>query len=359
MDNQQSRLHPQSPTRLYLLILTGGDFSGPEHPPSLDYVLSPEYPEYLAPSDDEIPVEDQPLLADASPTALSPSYVVDSDPEEDPEEDPADYPADEGDDDDEENESSEDDDNDEEKEDEEEHLAPVNSVALPAIDLVPSVEETEPFEIDESAPTPPPPPPRSPRTKVPFSQTRLHRARKTVRHQPPMAASTEALIAEYIPYPPLHVPSPPLPLPSPPLLLPSSNHRDDIPKAVMPLQKRARFTAPASMFESHDLRRGDQGEAQISLLTREMRYFRSMASSYEREAAYARQAWTQSESRSQAMEAHIRALKRDVNVLQRQRISDGDRLTSHIQYEHDRFREVARTRDAGHQDGPADAGSSC
>ncbi|GJR18549.1 hypothetical protein Tco_0967076 [Tanacetum coccineum] len=67
MDNQQSRLHPQSPTRLYLLI--------PERS---------EYPEYLAPSDDEIPVEDQPLPADASPTALSPGYVVDSDPEEDP-----------------------------------------------------------------------------------------------------------------------------------------------------------------------------------------------------------------------------------------------------------------------------------
>ncbi|GKB96238.1 hypothetical protein Tco_0982375, partial [Tanacetum coccineum] len=30
-------------------------------PPSPDYVLGPEYPEYVAPSDDEIPVEDQPL----------------------------------------------------------------------------------------------------------------------------------------------------------------------------------------------------------------------------------------------------------------------------------------------------------
>ncbi|GJZ15149.1 hypothetical protein Tco_0550826, partial [Tanacetum coccineum] len=48
-----------------------------------------------------------PLLANASPTALSPGYVADSDPEEDsdedleedPEEDPVDYPADEGEDD--------------------------------------------------------------------------------------------------------------------------------------------------------------------------------------------------------------------------------------------------------------------
>nr|GEW15320.1 putative reverse transcriptase domain-containing protein [Tanacetum cinerariifolium] len=50
--------------------------------------------------------------------------------------------------------------------------------------------------------------------------------------------------------------------------------------------------------------------AQISLLTRERRYFHSMASSYERE------------------------------------------------HEHDRFRELVRIKDAGHQDGPADVGSS-
>ncbi|GJU10017.1 hypothetical protein Tco_1132413 [Tanacetum coccineum] len=75
---------------------------GPEHPPSPDYVPSPEhplspvevpyvpepeYPEYLAPSDVEAPLEDQPLPADASPTALSPGYVADFDPDEDPEED--------------------------------------------------------------------------------------------------------------------------------------------------------------------------------------------------------------------------------------------------------------------------------
>ncbi|GKA85492.1 hypothetical protein Tco_0807146, partial [Tanacetum coccineum] len=91
---------------------------GPEHPPSPDYVPGPEepekaplspnhvpeteYPEYLAPFDAEAPTEDQSLPDDASPTALSPGYVADSDPKEDPEEDPkddhADYPADEGDD---------------------------------------------------------------------------------------------------------------------------------------------------------------------------------------------------------------------------------------------------------------------
>nr|GFA69226.1 hypothetical protein [Tanacetum cinerariifolium] len=44
-------------------------------------------------------MEDQPLPADMSPTALSLGYVVDSDPEKDekdPKEDPVDYPADRG-----------------------------------------------------------------------------------------------------------------------------------------------------------------------------------------------------------------------------------------------------------------------
>ncbi|GJU76404.1 hypothetical protein Tco_1273474 [Tanacetum coccineum] len=83
---------------------------GPEHPPSPDNVPEPEYPEYLVSSDAETPMKDQPLPDDASHTALSPSYVADSDSEEDlkedpeedlkedPEEDPANYPVDGGDD---------------------------------------------------------------------------------------------------------------------------------------------------------------------------------------------------------------------------------------------------------------------
>nr|GEW93471.1 hypothetical protein [Tanacetum cinerariifolium] len=63
---------------------------GPEHLPSpieIPYVPEPECPEYLAPSDDKVPLEDQPLPADTSHIAASPDYVADSDPEEDPEED--------------------------------------------------------------------------------------------------------------------------------------------------------------------------------------------------------------------------------------------------------------------------------
>ncbi|GJX81747.1 hypothetical protein Tco_0331228 [Tanacetum coccineum] len=94
---------------------------GPKEPKqallSPDYMTGPEYPEYLAPSDEEVPIEDQPYAAD-SPIALSPGYIVDPNPEEDPEDEsedgPTDYPAEGGDDDDE---SSRDDADDEDEED--------------------------------------------------------------------------------------------------------------------------------------------------------------------------------------------------------------------------------------------------
>ncbi|GJW79917.1 putative reverse transcriptase domain-containing protein [Tanacetum coccineum] len=275
---------------------------GPEHPPSpveVPYVPESEYPEYLVPSDAEAPLEDQPLPADASPTALSLGYVADSDPDEDPEEDPeedhADYPADGGDDDDEPSDDDDDDDTDDEDEEpfededddeeEEEHLALADSSAVPVVDPVPSAGDTEAFETDESAPTP-----RSPQTKVPFAQTRLRRARKTVRLEPPMSPSMEARIAEYaaaptppspppsplspwspplpqIPSPPLppppsslHLPPPvptSLPLPSSPLpplpaslfIPPPVDRREDIPEAELPPRKRLCLTAPTSRYE--------------------------------------------------------------------------------------------------------------
>ncbi|GKB40230.1 putative reverse transcriptase domain-containing protein [Tanacetum coccineum] len=88
----------------------------------------------------EAPMEDQPLPAVASPTALSLGYIADSDPEEDeedPKEDPADHPADRGDNND--NESSNDDDveKDEEDKEEEEHLALADPSIVPIDDLVP------------------------------------------------------------------------------------------------------------------------------------------------------------------------------------------------------------------------------
>nr|GEW19478.1 hypothetical protein [Tanacetum cinerariifolium] len=192
---------------------------GLEHPPSPVYVPMPEYSEYLVSSRDEAPMKDQPLPDEASPTALSPGYVANFDPEEDPEEDHADYPM------------------------------------------------------------------RSPQIVVRLSQTRLRRARKTVRPQTPIPFLSEAEVARlldlptpppspvtplsyplpHIPSLPLPVSSPPLPLPSPiidraPLgykaakiriraLLPSTSRMTDIPEADMPPRKKACLNTPTPRFE--------------------------------------------------------------------------------------------------------------
>ncbi|GJT37095.1 hypothetical protein Tco_0936960 [Tanacetum coccineum] len=93
-------------------------------------------------------MKDQPLSADASPTALSPGYIADSNPEEDkedPEEDPADHP--------------------------EEHLASADPSAVPTVDLSHSSENTEAFETDKSD---------CPEQKNHENQTRGARARGAV-----------------------------------------------------------------------------------------------------------------------------------------------------------------------------------
>nr|GFB88634.1 hypothetical protein [Tanacetum cinerariifolium] len=91
------------------------------------------------------PIEDQPLPVNASPTALSPGYVVDYDPkkdEKDPKEDPADYPVDRGNNDDDESSNDNDDvddvKKDEEDKEEEGHLAPADPSDVSTDDLVPS-----------------------------------------------------------------------------------------------------------------------------------------------------------------------------------------------------------------------------
>ncbi|GJZ35928.1 hypothetical protein Tco_0581745 [Tanacetum coccineum] len=119
----------------------------PQSPPLPDFVPEPVYPEYMPQEDEVFPDEEQPLSADALPTAQSPDYVPESDPkadpeeedDEDPEEDLVDYPIDEGDDGDDEDESSKDDEDESSKE-EEENPAPADStvVALPADDQAPS-----------------------------------------------------------------------------------------------------------------------------------------------------------------------------------------------------------------------------
>ncbi|GKC36560.1 hypothetical protein Tco_1048944 [Tanacetum coccineum] len=72
---------------------------GPEYPPSpvyVPYVPEPVYPEFMPPEDYVLLTEKQPLPDVVSPTADSPGYITESDPEEDPEdddEDPKEDPA--------------------------------------------------------------------------------------------------------------------------------------------------------------------------------------------------------------------------------------------------------------------------
>ncbi|GJZ85635.1 hypothetical protein Tco_0650974 [Tanacetum coccineum] len=311
---------------------------------------------------------------------------------------PSDDDDDDDDTDDEEEEPSEDEDDDEE----EDHLAPADSSAAPVVDLVPSAGDTEAFETDESAPTP-----KLPQIRVPYTQTRLRRARKTVRLEAPMSASMKARIAEYDAAHtlPLPVASPPLPLPSPlttsptdagvplgyraagiriraaaaspPLLFPSTSHRTDVPEAEMPPRKRACFTTPAPGFEIGESstagaarRPGPTPEAdawdeiveammeiapttleevdqrvteldttvrqrtkefqvrfeeayddraylrgRVNTLFRDRPYHCHTALALNREAIYACIAWTGSEERSAAIEAHVRTLEPQVATL--------------------------------------------
>nr|GEV57924.1 reverse transcriptase domain-containing protein [Tanacetum cinerariifolium] len=126
---------------------------GPEHPPApieVPYVPELRYLEYLAPSDEEVPVEDQPYAVIDSPISISLGYVADSNPEEDSEDGPVDYPADEGDDDNEPSDNDDDDDDedeepfeDEDTDEKEEHLALVDYSAVLVVNPIPSVEDTE------------------------------------------------------------------------------------------------------------------------------------------------------------------------------------------------------------------------
>nr|GEY47359.1 hypothetical protein [Tanacetum cinerariifolium] len=118
---------------------------GPEHSPSpaeIPYVPEPEYLEYLVPSDDKAPLEDQPLPADALPIDSD----LEEDPEKDPEDDQADYPAngrdgddepfDDDDDDDTDDEDPEEEPFEEDDEEEEEHPTLADSSAVPIVDHV-------------------------------------------------------------------------------------------------------------------------------------------------------------------------------------------------------------------------------
>ncbi|GJR46491.1 reverse transcriptase domain-containing protein [Tanacetum coccineum] len=255
-------------------------------------------PEYIPLEDEHVfPVEEQPLPPVDLPTAESPGYVAESDPEEDPEEyeddetkdGPVDYPMDGGDDgDDDAGDSSEDDtddkDDDEEDDEEEENLALADSVVVvPTVEPVSPSEGTEPVipppstdiattgaritvwfqasislplevEVERllAMPTPSPSPPIS--LSPPSSGERLARCTSPSAHSsPPLVSSpllpssgcptqtqtlriafTQALIDAVT----VALPSHPLP----PLLLslyipPPVDRRDDVPESELPPRK--------------------------------------------------------------------------------------------------------------------------
>nr|GEY74079.1 hypothetical protein [Tanacetum cinerariifolium] len=358
---------PMDPLDPYVQLVMGAPPSpdyipGPKAPPLPDYILGPEYPEYLPPADDVLPAEEQPLPAAISPTAESSGYITDSEPEMDPEEEDEDdeeseedsinYPTSRGDDDanDDGDELSDDDADDEDEEEssdrEEEHLA--LTVSAPALYTTPP-----PFGYRVAA--------RiyvQPHILMPFCSE----------------SEVERLLA--IPTPPLSSVSPtsyplpqflmPLPIFTPlptssfllPLSIPSTSGSESIPKADIPLRKRARFTTPTSRYEigkssvaaaaarqiRHTLTIADKRRADdklIGRLRRERRYFRTLATTYAQEVAHSRDYCTQIMYYCQSREVHTRtlvtqieALRRDVSTLQRQHIDDEDRLTMHIQHEH-------------------------
>ncbi|GJZ70280.1 putative reverse transcriptase domain-containing protein [Tanacetum coccineum] len=329
----------------------------PVAPPSPDY---PEYPEYLAPSDDEAPMEDQPLPDDASPVALSPGYVTNSNPEEDPEEDF----------------EEEHDDGDTRKGG---ALALADLLLYMLLTLFP-LWVLRHLDCNASAPTP-----RSPQlygSPLP-RQSRKHE--KTVRLEPPCQPSHEGTHCENAAQPTPHTWAPlgiravriQIRAASPPLLLPSTSHMTGIPEAEMPPRKRACFAILAPRFEIGEsltagaarqpgpaleadtwdeiveammevapttLKRVDQRvtelditvryrteefhvrfeeayddraylRARVNILFRDRPYHRHTALALDREVVYARIAWTSSEERSAAIEAHVRTLEAQVATL--------------------------------------------
>ncbi|GKC15136.1 hypothetical protein Tco_1011918, partial [Tanacetum coccineum] len=309
---------------------------GPEHPPSpieIPYVPEPEYPEYLVPSEDEAPMEDQPLPADASPVALSPGYVPDSDPEEDPEEDSeeehADYPADGGDGDDEPSGDDTDDDDDADDDDEEpfedeedewrgDHLAPAVSFLL--------------YLLGKDAH-------RKKRLSY-YSRSGLEdrgEFQAGCRRQPrptPEVDTWDEIVEAMME------------------IAPTTLEGVDQRVTELDTTVRQRTEEFEIRFEEAHDDRAYLG-ALVNSLYRDRPYHRHTALALDREAVYARIAWTSSEERSAAIEAHVRTLEAQVATLIAQTTSLQTQLTTAL----GRIATL-EARDPEPQDGPAEAGSS-
>nr|GEX25730.1 reverse transcriptase domain-containing protein [Tanacetum cinerariifolium] len=287
-------------------------------PSSPDYILGPEEPEQAPPlpdyvsgpkhSDDEIVAEDQPYAKDASPTAQSPEYVLESnleaypeeDDDEDPEEDPVDYRADGRDDGDDEEGSSDDDEDDDmdieaDEEEKKEHPAPTDSVVLGFLFQLQYLYQLAP--------------PHSPIHSLGYraAMIRLRAEAASTFHSlpipPPFIHSPTRSDA-----PSLGIP-PPLPIStptsSPPLQLPSASHSEDRPEVTLPLRKRLGIalglgyevgeSSSAAAARPGVGLRADYGF--VATMDREIRYRRAHAYTrhlMETEARLSREAWVRS-----------------------------------------------------------------
>nr|GFB53683.1 hypothetical protein [Tanacetum cinerariifolium] len=275
---------------------------GPEAPPSPDYIPEPEAPsspDYIPGPDKE---EEEEHLAPTVPTPALHSSISASEDSDQTE------PFEEGEtanfsvllDGDDLSEDDVDDEDDKEssdsKEEEEEHLAP--TVPTPALHSSISASEdsdqTKPFEEGETAVTP-----------------------------PPFGYHVAARISV-----------------QPHIFMPFYSG-EGIPKANVPLRKRARFTTPTGGYEV--------GESSVAGATRQIRLALTVADSrrvkdrligrLRREAIFSHLVYHICEGVTQ-----IEALQMDVSTLQRQQIDDEYRLTRHIQHEH-------AQRDASLEDG--------
>nr|GEZ27572.1 hypothetical protein [Tanacetum cinerariifolium] len=184
-------------------------------PPFPDYIPGPEEPEQAPPSPDYV----------SGPEHTDDEIEESSEDDEDVEDEDMDVKADE---------------------EEEEYPAPADSVVVAptAADQAPSVEETKPFEIDESAATPPPHP-AYPSPLSPWSSPPPHIPFPPL---PPILSPPSPILS---PAPP---PSPIRSLgyraamirlrdkaastTSPPLQLPSASCREDRPEVTLPPRKR-------------------------------------------------------------------------------------------------------------------------
>ncbi|GJY70105.1 reverse transcriptase domain-containing protein [Tanacetum coccineum] len=337
VSDEESKAHAEEPP--------SPDYvSGLEHPPYPDYVPKTEYLEYLAPSDAEALMEDHPLPDDASPTSLSPGYITDSDPEEDPEEDHEEDPI-TGlyNDDDESSDDDDDDDDDEEEEEEQEaskddddkeeaHSALIDSSAISVDYPVPSAEDTEAFETDESAPTPIPSPPLLiPSPPLPLPPPTIDSPTYAEVQLGYRAAGIRLRAIS----PPIHHPSK---IPSPPLLLPSSSHKDDILETDLPPRKKLCLTAPTPRFElgesssavatrqaDHPMSREDTRleDAQddralqmgrVNMLFKDRRFHRHTSMLLKSEARHAQEAWSHSMNCSKPVYTVLQAYQAQVNT---------------------------------------------